>query len=321
MVLLLAGCQTAGSAPAAKSAPTATAAPRGPSSITLTSAADMLSALVREASPMINQGGVVLVNGTATRVAPAQNFRGASLAEFADGLARAGQLIRVDTGQYQFLYPQGYEVLAQAAFPVTGPLAQVEASAVFGEGTKIYNALGILSQSLGVSLVGDNIVAEIPSGEISLRDAPLSAVIEALLRSARATTETVTVESDASYLFLRATSNAAPADNLLNAAALSPEQLAKLDAEVSLVLPEVARRPGSAVFIREALPLGDLLGSLSKQLGLTVTAAPELRDLPVNYTVLNKVSVRNALNLIVRQWPVPKFGFTFDGATLTLQGR
>lgn len=318
------GCQSAAPKPAPDAlAPRAATskASVGATRITFNTEPDMLLALLRQAGPAINSGGVVLMNGCGDIVVPAQQFRNLSAPEFAARLAQAGQLELVAEPAYSFVYPKGYEQLASVVFPLSGPIAEMEASAVFGEGTRLYNAFAILAQNLGTSIVADNVVAEIPTGEIAVRGVPLGALIDALLRAARATADTIVVESHPDYVFVRAKVNHSPEDNLLNEASLAPPDREALNATRSLVLPAAARRDGAAVFVDAAIPLGDLLDSIGEQLGFKVTADPALLDLPVNYTVLNGVSARTALNLIVRQWPVARFGYTVEAGTVRFQPR
>lgn len=280
----------------------------------------MLSALIRQAGPSITRGGVVLMNGAGQTVVPAQDFRGLDTAAFARQLAQAGNLAVGHGSAYDFLYPAGYEALAAAQYPVHAHFRGIRASVDFGDGTKLYNALAIVSALLKTSLVADNIIAENPTGEVVLRGAPLDAVVEALLRSARIPSEAVSVESTEEYIFLRAASNLAPPDQLLNEAALAPAERTALDARVSLVLPDTAQRPGAAVFVNSAVQLGDVLPSLGRQLGIPVQA-PGLERLPVNYTVLHNVTIRTALNLLIRQWPTPDFGYTYQDGVIILHGR
>jgi len=323
LVLLLGGCQ---STPSDNGSTTPTpraersAKPDGPTEITLATDPDMLSALLRQASPMITRGGIAIMNGAGPEVVAAQDLHKLDTAAFARQLAQIGQLQVAESPAYHFLYPTGYEALATAQFPVAPRYHAIPTSVVFGEGTPLYNVLAILSASLDVTLVADNIVAENPCGEIVLRGAPLDLALEALLRSARITPDAIRVESTDDYIFLRAAANTAAPDLLLNDAALSPAERAALDVKVSVILPETARRPGAAVFVDSAVQLGDILPSLSKQLGIPVTA-PGLERLPVNYTVLNKLPIRSALNLLLRQWPTPNFGYTYTGGTITLQQR
>lgn len=321
-VISLAGCQTS-SAPAAQDGAAATLEKRErtPTSISFSSDPDMISALVRQAGPMISQGGVVVMNGAGAAVIPAQEFKGIGAAAFAQRLAGAAALETAAFPAYTFLYPKGYEILASATFPMDARYGEIPASAAFGDGTRMYNVLANLSLSLGLSLVADNIVADVPTGEIAVGDAPLSTLIEALLRSARATPDAVRIESTPDYVFLHAVKNTAPADNLLNEDELSKADRDRLAAKVSFVLPEGARNGAAMVFVTQALRLSEALGPLSRQLGVSVQAAQALRDLPVNFTVLNQVSLRDALNLIVRQWPVARFGFTFKDGVAMFQPR
>lgn len=320
LVCALAGCQTG----APKDTPAAKAerpADEKRSAITFSSDPDMVAALLRQAGPMISRGGVVIMNGAGQDIIPAQDFKNLGANEFARRLADAGGLKYAETGNYTFLYPEGYERLAKDAYPLAPRYSGITASAVFGQGTTLYNALAILSQSLGLSLIADNIVAQIPIGEIVLRDAPLSVLLEAMLRSARATPEAVLVESNDDFIFLHAAANVSPADNLLNASALSPADTAALDARVSFILPESARRANAAVFLKSALPLSEVAGSLARQMNLAVEFDPSMADLPVNYSVANNVPLRSALNLLIRQWPVAKFGYEYHPGRVLLRPR
>lgn len=315
LTLLFAGCQSTGGA-AAPATPE-----RTPDEITFSSDADMVCALLRQAGPMIGTGGIVIMNGAGRDIVSGQKFKGLSATAFAEKLASAGGLKIAATPHYTFLYPEGYEVLPETRFAFSGALAPMEATAIFGDGTRMYNALAILSQSLGVSIVADNIVADILCGEVVIRDAPLSTVIEALLRSARATADAVVVEATDEYIFLRATGNNSPTDALLVSGALTAQQSALLANRVDIFLPAAAKRPGTAVFVQEAMTLGKALGTLERQLGVPVRAEDALLSLPVNYTVLNGVTVHAALNLIVRQWPMDRFGFTIGDDGITLRAR
>lgn len=323
VALLLGGCQSTGGQPA--NAPNTAREERpergdGPTSITFGTDPDMLSAILRQAGPSITRGGIAIMNGAGPEVVPAQEFRKLDTTAFAQQLARAGKLEIATAPTYHFLYSTGYEALASAQYPLHPKFHSITTSVDFGEGTRLYNVLAILSALLHTTLIADNIVAENPCGEIALRGIPLDMALEAILRSARITPDAVRVESTDDYVFLRAASNTAAPDLLLNEAELGPAERAALDARVSVVLPDTARRPGAAVFVDSAVQLGDILASLGKQLGIPVVA-PGLERLPVNYTVINDLPIRSALDLLLRQWPTPDFGYAYSGGTITLRQR
>lgn len=270
---------------------------------------------------MITSGGIVIMNGSGRTVVGAQSFERLGTAAFAARLAEAAGLALAEKPDYFFLYPSGYDVLLGATFPLPARYGEIRANAVFGDGTKLYNALANLSQALGVTLVADQIVGEVSVGETVLRDVPLTAALEALLRSARATPDAVIVEAAGDHVFVRAANNPSPPENLLNAAELAPADRAALDRVVSLVLPEAARRPDAAVFVGEAMGLSSVLESMSRQLGIAIAAAPGLENLPVNYMVLNEMPLGTALDLFVRQWPLAKFGYEFRAGAVTIRPR
>ena len=58
---------------------------------------------------------------------------------------------------------------------------------------------------------------------------------------------------------------------------------------------------------------------MSEQLGLTVTSDAGMRRLPVNPVVMRKVPIETVLELIIRQWLVPEFGYELDGAGIRLR--
>lgn len=214
---------------------------------------------------------------------------------------------------YVFIYPPGYEQLE--ALSLAGQLdpryAALTASFAVGAGTDLYNALALLGNSLGVTLVADNLVADAWCGELFLENAPLPAILEALLKSARVPATSIQIESTSEYVFFRSVQNGNAAPACLNAGELTAEQRLLLSRNVNLRLP---RDASGAVFEPGPSPLSEVLASLSAQLGAPVTADPEMADLPVHPAVLNGISIETALNLLVWQWPLPRFGYQVSGA-------
>jgi len=64
-----------------------------------------------------------------------------------------------------------------------------------------------------------------------------------------------------------------------------------------------------------------VLDSLSQQLGILVVAEKGLEDLPVNPVVLNNVRVQTAMDLLIRQWLIPDFGYQVAGDRIVIRRR
>ncbi len=113
------------------------------------------------------------------------------------------------------------------------------------------------------------------------------------------------MESTAEYIFIRAPQNTTPPSLLLNPSSLDAEQRVLLDRTVTVALPD--RR--THAFMAAPIPLRDALRPLTDQLGVEIAAQRTLADIPVNPCVMRQVRVETALALLIRQWPVPEFGY------------
>jgi hypothetical protein len=137
--------------------------------------------------------------------------------------------------------------------------------------------------------------------------------VEAILKTARLVPGAFEVESTSEYLFIRSTANQSQAPTCTNRQALTASQEAFLANPISLQLPDT----GSALEFRSvATPLKQVLPALSSRLAVPVTATDEVASLPVNMSVFQNVSVETALDLLVRQWLLPRYGYRIDEAGL-----
>ena len=180
-------------------------------------------------------------------------------------------------------------------------------SAAFGAKTELFIVLAALSESLDITVVADNFIAESCCGEVHLPEAPLAVILEAILQSARIPPDTLVVESTAEYIFLRAARNESQASLRLDTGSLTAEQSALLDKEVSLSLPGVPGDKEGLIFAFEPIALREALYPVSEQLGIKVVAQRRLVDIPVNPVVIKKVRLETAMNLLIRQWPLTGF--------------
>jgi len=258
-------------------------------------------------------GGAVLLSGLEDWPAPDLQIAGAG---FVKGLEQliAGRDCKLQVlPHYVFIYPNGYEQLEALSLDgeIGGRMAELRASFAVGAGTDLYNALALLGNALGVTLIADNLVADAWCGELFLENAPLPAILEALLKSARVPGPSIQIESTDDYIFIRSVQNANKAPACLNAGDLTDAQRERLRAPVRLRLP---RDGDAALFKSGSTRLSDALPALSAQLGLEVSADGSMADLPVNAAVLAGVPLETALDLLIWQWPLPEFGYRVTGA-------
>jgi len=257
-------------------------------------------------------GSMVLANGAELRFAGPENFRQANYAAVAKKLATSAKCAVQECDGYLFLYPEdlpNYDTLINVS--LVGKLdptySSITTAMTFGYGTRIHAAFAVLSHVLGITIVADNAVADVKCGEVTLGEVPLDAALEAILKSARIVT--FNLDSTPEYIFLSSPQNKNPRELLINPDALDEHQKAVLNKKVSVYLPEPQNDQGHFVAALGASHLVDVLPTLSQQLRVPVVAERELEQFPVNPVVLNNVRMRTALDLIVRQWLRPEFGY------------
>jgi len=273
---------------------------------------DLAAGTVGEAVRAIGEshgGNLVLMAGAESRTVPALEFKRADLSEVATGLAAAAELAAQETADYFFLFPPGYEPLVDVSLSgaITPKYGRERTDVTFGYGLRLYTVFAWMSYALDRNIVADNSVADARCGELALQQVPLETAIEAILKSARA--NSFRVDSTEEYVFIYNPNNTSPREALLNANPLDREQEQLLNRTVSLILPD-APSPGRPLEMQQhSSDLGEVLASLSRQLGVTVVAEKSLENLPVNPVVLNGVRLGTALDLVVRQWLVPNYGY------------
>lgn len=225
------------------------------------------------------------------------------------------------TPYYRFLFPTGYESLQTIA--VSGPLAPpydaIAGPMAFGAGTHLFNVFNWISEGFDVTVIGDDAISSTTCGEVALGDTPLQYGLEAVLKSAGVVD--FTIDSTGEYLFVEAGYRTGERDFLLNEAPLDPAQQAWLDREITLYLPEPPEASGRIPYYSGAQPLDQVLDSLSRQLGVRIVAESGLADLPVNPCTMNGVRVQTALNLLVRRWLVPEFGYQVTHDRIVIRRR
>jgi len=253
--------------------------------------------------------GIVLMKGLEDRPATLPHDR--KTESVAHHLAKQADCAVQELPGYCFLYPSAEPYDALAEFSLEGRLDSAydgaEAAISFGSGTRLFSALAMLGEATGHTLVADNSLAELQVGELVLDRLPLEQALEALLKSARIARPNV--DSTDEYIFIAGQVNRNPRSLLLNADTLTAEQRALLDKRVDVYLPQRPEEGTRLMLGVAAAPLGKTLGSLSRQLGVGIEVQRGLEKLPVNPSVFRNVRVGTALDLIVRQWLEPVFGY------------
>jgi hypothetical protein len=311
--LLLAGCATTPDEPAAGSPEAGY-----PARLTLALQDPTFGEAVRRIGEEMG-GRFALMNGLEDRPLGPVSFVNADLDAIAEELAQQGGVAMQTLPAYTFYFAPGYEPLAQ--LQVAGQLPvryQMPVTVRFGAGVPLYAALAWLGEAYGVTLVADNAVAQAACGELALRDVPLAAALEAMLKSARVAG--VRVEASADYVFLMAPANPNPPSALLNPTlpAAKEELLAR---RVTLHLPAPPTEPGRLEAAAGARQLGDVIDTIALQLNTPIVATAEAQRLPVNPAVMVEVSMRTALDLLVRQWLSAGYGYDITRDRIVIRSR
>jgi len=253
-------------------------------------------------------GNVAVVEGIGLQPTNPVNWQRTPYRRVVEDLARHVQAEVQDASHYYFVYPPGYEALLPLSLQgMLGEAGDDIVDCAFGEGTPLFDVFALLSKSLNRAIVADNILAESTSGEIILNGAPLWAVLEAVLKSARVVPGTFEIDVTEEYIFLHASQPQRPRQFLSGRDRLTDAQRQALGRTVTVELaPQRRNAPQDG-----AQTLEQVLTPLSQQMGVAISTEARLRDLPVNPVYLPNVRVETALDLIVRQWPYPIFIYRF----------
>lgn len=272
--------------------------------------AGTLGAAVRAAGEQCG-GGIVLMAGLEERPVGAIKIQKAQYEAIARRIADEAGLLFEASPHYFFLYPAGYESLMPLGIgnALNSVYADVPVSASFGAGTKMYNVLALLGHMLNLTIVADNAVAETVCGEMFLSQAPLASALEAILKSARLRPDAIAVESSEEYIFIRSAANQQPDSMLLNEETLTEALRKSLDKRVTAYLPDAPPAEGQVYVFRAGKSLKGVIDTLSRQIGVNVYVDAALEALPVNPVVFKNIRVSTALDLLIRQWPMPEFGY------------
>jgi len=214
-----------------------------------------------------------------------------------------------EADSYFFFYPDEWGKLAETSLEgELDPVYEDKSLAVhFIRDTTLFNVFATISERLDVTIVADNAVAAARCGELRVAQAPLQTVLEAILKSAGVVN--FEVESTPEYIFFHYPYATQPPVSLIGEAGLTRKQRSILDQVVSLSLPYPQDDAHYLKAYDNAVELLDVLIPLADQIGITVMVERGLENLPVNPVVMNNVRVRTAMDLLIRQWLRPQYGY------------
>lgn len=306
--------------PKEKPAPEARPAKPKKTSITLEASTMQLGDVIRRVGEQAG-GNIVLMGGVESRIANNLDIKRRSLADAVPMIANAGNVAVEKHPQYFFFFPEGYEQLLNLTLAgrLDARYGDIKTDAVFGSGLPLCSVFMWMSYALKLSIVADNSVGDAQCGELALKQVPLDTAIEAILKSARVAS--VQVESTPDYIFLSTPQNTNPRTALIDETTLDEKQKALLDKSVTLALPYPLRTGQPLELPLTPSPLGDVIPALSEQLGVRVVAEKGLEKFPVNPFYLQRATVREALDLLVRQWLEPNYGYQMLADRIVIRRR
>lgn len=300
---LLVSC--AGAPPVSKSV----SVDHGSATITMKAARGPVGLLLRQIAAEYPVD-VVLMKGLELGLAGPYDFDKATAGEVLGRIA-TDMGYEVDARpDYTYLFAPGYETLRRVSLEglINVSAEGTHVDLAVGSDTPLYSAFILLGHGLGYTLVADNAIAGALCGEIRLRDVSLTSALEALLQSARISTEVVKVESTSTYTILTSTANRWQRGMLLGA--VKDSEMEVLERVVRVALPLSQGDPRHIQGRMGAMTLGEVLPELSAQIGLQVRADADILNLPVNPMLLIDLPIGTVLRLFMWQWLVPEFEFT-----------
>ena len=279
-------------------------------------AGDILRDLGKQAG-----GGFVLMSGLEERAVPAVDFKQEPYDRAMTRFAASIPSICTHTPHYYLILPADYGALQSVdlADKLDPRYHPITAGAVFGAKTPLFAVFSALSASLDLTIVADNYIAESRCGELHLPELPLPVILAAILQSARIGTDAFTVESTPEYILFRAPRNEHPPSVRIDSPTPPPDAQALLDKPVSVTLPPLPDTRDQFVIASEPMPLHDVLYPLTEQLGIEIVAQRRLADIPVNPCVFRNVRLSTALDLLIRQWPLARFGWELQSGRILLR--
>ena len=308
---VLAGCASTGGDRPNK---TATAKPVAWPEVTLENVRPSSIWQFTQELTLLEGGGLVMLHGLADKPLPPYRIDGQPYAAVVDFLAQATESEAVFKESHYFVAPEAVmERLAYRLPALSHGYDETLVQVQLNSGQRLFNALSALSMATGRTIVADNAVAEVACGYVLLPEMPLPKALEAILKSARVTADSISIVSEQDYIFIRHPETVSVWSRRGNIADTSVTRKL-LGRQVDLRIPEVVAADGVRYVDDKGAPLSKVLPELQEQLGVRIDVDPAMMALPVNPVVMQGVPLGSAMDLLVGQWLAPEIYWTLDDA-------
>ncbi|PCJ57736.1 MAG: hypothetical protein COA73_10455 [Candidatus Hydrogenedentota bacterium] len=267
----------------------------------------------------ITNANLVLMNGLENFPMPAMNVESANIDTVLALLSEETGCKIEDNGAYFFLYAPNYESLTQVSLDPAqlASWANMNTTASFGADTPLFNVFALLGYSLDTTIVGDNAIADSGCGEMHLKNVSLTEALEAALKSARVQHFNFQIQATDEYLLFHSPGNRMRKQFSTNAKTIELANALSEMCDIQLLLVKTSENKMEGQLGSSRLK--EILPEFSRQLGLPVTAEPAMNKLPVNPVILNGVTRKTAIELLIRQWLLPEFGYDYTEEGIRLR--
>ncbi len=156
-----------------------------PDRVTLSMRDTTLGAVIRKTAEVAG-GRYALMNGLENLPIERAQFNNARFGSVAQELVDGKNVGIQECPGYYFFFLPDYEILTNVSIAGSvSPAFQMPVEQLaFASNMPLYTVLSWISQGVGMTVVADNAVADARCGEIALRDIPLDAAVEAIVKSA-----------------------------------------------------------------------------------------------------------------------------------------
>jgi hypothetical protein len=219
-------------------------------------------------------------------------------------------------GNIRFFFPEEYSGLLSSANGDiwSAKYSEKQFGLSFGADTPLSSLLATLGQSLKMTVVSDHTISDSLSGEISFSGVTLPDALAALLLSARIPLDSISFEHSDEYVFIHSIRN--PSRPNYQIATPTPQNSQTLTERCTIDLAnEIVNDSGIRTNYKK---LSEVVKQLSEQFEVAIEFDPTLKDFPITPMYIHDVTRKQALELLLRQWPVPQFGYSFDGEKILL---
>jgi hypothetical protein len=258
-----------------------------------------------------------LMNGIEVTPFTGLTIKNATEEEISEKIAVQAKLETQLIGSYRFFYPKEYIDLLptnDADSEWSTKYSKNKIGLAFGADTPLSSILATLGQSLEMTFVADQTISDSLSGEISFKNISIQDALSGVLLSARIPLDSILFEHSDEYVFIHSVRNPArPNYQIAPPNAQNQQKLAKL-CTINLAHVIVDESGANARYRK----LSEVAQQISEQINIPIDYDPALKDFPITPMYIHETTRQHALELLLRQWPVPQFGYSFQGDKIYL---